>query len=246
MSVLVLGRFADRENRGVHFGRGIVDRDAAGLFLFLFLRIVRRQIGRDAFPGLAVIARAEKKLRADVDRPFLVRRKRDRRVPVEAQLFLVVRLGLNVARFVRVAIYPADVAALVFGIKVIGIRRIGEHPETVAVVHVFPLRVGDAAGILRFADPGAVVLQSAVNLVRIGVVHADVIELRDGQVFAFPPFAAAVVGIPHPAVVAGEDGLRIGRVNPDIVHVAMRALETADGGEALAARLRSGSARRRS
>ena len=57
-------------------------------------------------------------------------------------------------------------AALIFGIEIIRIRRIGEHPETVAAEHVFPLRVGDAAGILRFAHPGAVVLQTAVNTVR--------------------------------------------------------------------------------
>ena len=134
----------------------------------------------------------------------------------------------------RVAIHPADVAALVLGVEVIGIGRIGKHPETVAAVHVFPLRVGDSAGILRFAHPRTVVLQSAVDAIRIGVVHADVIELRDRQVIALPPFAAAVVGIPHAAVVAGEDGLRIGRIDPDVVHVAMRALKSADHRETLA------------
>ena len=91
--ILVLGRFADRVNRGVHFRRRIVDGDAARLFLFLFLRIVRRQVGRNALPGLAMIARAKEKLRADIDRPFLVRRNGHRRIPVPAQLFLVVRLA---------------------------------------------------------------------------------------------------------------------------------------------------------
>ena len=180
--VLVFWRLADREDCGVHFRRGIVDCHAARLFLFLLLRVVRRQVGRDALPTLAVVAGAEKKLRADVDRPFLVRRSDQRRVPVEAQLFLVVRLRLNDARFERVAVDPADIAALVFGVDVIGIGRIDEGVKAIAVEDIFPLRVGDAAGIFRLADPAAVILQSAVDPIRIGVIHAHVIELRNGQV----------------------------------------------------------------
>ena len=48
----------------------------------------------------------------------------------------------------RVAIYSSDLAALIFGIDVIGISRILKHPEAIAVVHIFPLRIGDAAGVL--------------------------------------------------------------------------------------------------
>ena len=57
--IFVFGRFADRINRGVHFRRRIVHRHATGLFLLLFLRIVCGQIGRNALPVLAVIARAK-------------------------------------------------------------------------------------------------------------------------------------------------------------------------------------------
>ena len=145
---LILGRFADRVNRRVHFRRGIVHRNAARLLLLLFFRIVGGQIGRNALPGLAVIARAEKKLRADIDGAFFVRRKCDWRIPVEPEFFVVIRPWLDVASFMRVAIYPADLAALIFGIDVIGIGRIREHPEAIAVVHVFPRAIGDPAGIL--------------------------------------------------------------------------------------------------
>ena len=58
------------------------------------------------------------------------------------------------------------------------------------------------------------------------------IELRDRKVVAFPPFASAVVGIPHPAVVPGKDSLRIGWIDPDAMHVSMHAPEPTDRGEA--------------
>ena len=134
----------------------------------------------------------------------------------------------------RVTIDPPDLAPLKFRVNVIGIGRIGEHPESVAVVHIFPAMIGDSAGILRIADPRTVVLKSAVNAIRIFVVETHVIELRDRQVFAFPPLAPAVVGIPHPAVIAGKDGLRIDRIDPDIVVVAVTPLKSTDHRETLA------------
>src|SRR5437773_959419 len=162
-----------------------------------------------------------------------MRRQLDWRVPVEPEFFLVVWPRLDVARLMCLSIYPPDLTALVFGINVIRIRRVGKHPETVAGVHVFPLRVGDAAGILRFAHPRTVVLQTAVNAVRIVIVHAYVIKLRHWQVISFPPFAAAVVGVPHSAVVAHEYGLRVGWIDPHIMRITVRALKTAHHRKAL-------------
>src|SRR4029453_15361112 len=92
----------------------------------------------------------------------------------------------------------------------------------------------DAAWVLRITYPRAVVLQSAIHLVGILLVDANMIELRHRQVFAFPPFAAAVVGIPHPAVVSHEHNFRVGWFNPEIVAVAMCALKTAHDRKALA------------
>src|SRR6516225_11598130 len=79
----LLRRFTDRINRGVHFRRRIVHGDAAGLLLLLFLRIVCRQVWRNPFPVLAVVARTKEKLRADVDGLFLIRRERNWGVPIE-------------------------------------------------------------------------------------------------------------------------------------------------------------------
>src|SRR6202022_5111725 len=105
----------------------------------------------------------------------------DRRVPVESKLLLVTRLRLDVARGARPAVDPPDVAALRFRIPRLGVGRIDERPETIAPVQVFPPRVRDAARVRRVADPRAVVLQPAVDLVRILCVETHMVELRDRQ-----------------------------------------------------------------
>src|SRR5438105_3449047 len=61
------------------------------------------------------------------------------------------------------------------------------------------------------------------------------IELGNGQVIGFPPLSSAVIGIPDATIIASDYRLRIGRINPDRVYVAMRALETTHRGEAFAA-----------
>src|SRR6266550_7864142 len=52
----VLGRLGDGVNAGMHLGCGVINSHTTRFFLLLFLRIISAQIGRDAFPGLAMIA----------------------------------------------------------------------------------------------------------------------------------------------------------------------------------------------
>src|SRR5215813_8272662 len=126
-----------------------------------------------------------------------------------------------------VAIDPANLAALVFRVDVVRISWVLEHPESIAVEHIFPPMIGNATRVLRITYPRAIVLQSAIDLVRIFLVEAHVIELRDRQVFSFPPFAAAVVRVPHSAIVPREYDLWVRRINPHIMRVTVRSLETA-------------------
>src|SRR5690348_13941563 len=86
----ILRRLADGVDRRVHLGVRVVDGDAAGLLLLLLRGIVRREVGRDALPRLAKVARAMEELRADVDRAVARRADVDGRVPVEAELPLLV------------------------------------------------------------------------------------------------------------------------------------------------------------
>src|SRR6516164_8782504 len=102
------------------------------------------------------------------------------------------------------AIDPTNFAALVLRIDVVRVGWILEHPESIAIEHIFPTMIGDASRILRIAYPRAVVLQSAIYLVRILFVQAHMIELRYRQIFSLPPLAAAVVRVPHSAIVTRE------------------------------------------
>ena len=163
----VLGRLADRVDRRVHLGGRVVHRDPARLLLLLPRRIVRGEVRRDPVPRLAVVPRAEQELGADVERAFLIRREMDRRVPVEAQFLSLVGLRLDVARLEGAAVHAPDEAALRLGVDEVGIRGIGEHPEAVAAVQVLPAVAGDAARVDRVADPRAVVLQPAIDVVRV-------------------------------------------------------------------------------
>ncbi len=82
-NLAIFRRFRDGVDRGVHLGRGIVNRHATGFLLLLLFGIVGGEIGGDTLPGLAVIAGTEKELRADVDGSLFVGAHVNRRVPVE-------------------------------------------------------------------------------------------------------------------------------------------------------------------
>ena len=227
-------RLRDRVDGGVHLGRRIIHGHAAGLFLLLLLWIVGGEVGGDAVPGFAMVARAKEELRANVERALVGLAEVDGRVPVVAQLFFAVEgQRLDVARLVRLPVHAANLATLRFRVEVVGVSGVGEHPEAIATVHVLPLVAGDAARVRRRTHPRTVVLQPAVNAVRAVHVDAHVIELRDGKVVRLPPLVAAIIRIPHTAVIGGDDEVRELRIDPDVVEVAV--CPTADGAEALAA-----------
>ena len=217
----VLRGFADREDVRVFLGGGVVDRDPAGLLLLLLLRVVGREIRRDPFPAVAVVARPEEELRAEIDRALLGRRGVDRRVPVEMQLLVVACFRLNVAHRASPPVESCDVAPLSLRVNRLGVGGIRNRPESVAVWNCFPSGIRDASRMRGVADPGAVVLQSAVDLVRIPIVERHMVELRDRQIHRMPPAILAVLGDPQPPVVAGDRMLDVGGVDPDVMPVAV-------------------------
>ena len=83
---------------------------------------------------------------------------------------------LDVAGFMRVPIYASDFPALILGINVF------ESAGSSNIQNPSPLCSHCALvlpGILRLSYERTVVLQPAIHLVRILIVHADVIKLRD-------------------------------------------------------------------
>src|SRR5882672_8092244 len=114
----------------MHFRRGIIDGYAARFLLFLFFWIVRCEVRRDPFPGLAMVAGTEQELGANVDRSLFVGAQVNGGVPIEAQLlFAIPGLRLDVASLVRIAVHTANLPALGFGVDIGWIRGVFEHPE---------------------------------------------------------------------------------------------------------------------
>ena len=117
---------------------------------------------------------------------------------------------------------PANLTALRFRINVIGISRIFKYPEPIAVINIFPARVGNAAGIRGITHPNTVVLQSAIHAIGTRVVHAYVVELRRRQVPGAGPAGAAVSAAPETAIVAVINLVGIVRVDPGRRFYAVR------------------------
>ena len=88
-----------------------------------------------------------------------------------------------------------------------------------------PVATCDAAGrqVRRRPAPGAVVLQTAAEVVGLLAVGGELIELPDGQRVQEAPVLGAVSAEKHAAVVALNHAVGIFRVNPERVMVGMNA-----------------------
>ncbi len=162
----------------------------------------------------------------------------DRRIPVEAVGRLAgPRQRLDGLLLARREPPARDLAALVLGVDQVGVLGIDEGVKAVAGADVDPIAVLDAADRRRRSGPGAVVLQAAVDAVRPPHVVADVVELRHRQGPEEAPLPAFAVRHVDAAVGAEQHLVRVLRVDPERVMVAVRTAEgrTARGVEGLAA-----------
>src|SRR6266436_5610402 len=107
------------------------------------------------------------------------------------------------------------------------IGRIRKDPKSISAIKVFPAAISDTARIRGIAHPCAVILQAAEHVVGILHVHAHVIKLRDRQVVGLPPGVPAVVRIPNTAVVPGDQMIRVLRIDPHVMEIAVCAPDNA-------------------
>ena len=155
-------------------------------------------------------------------------------VPIESELpFSIIGLRLNRPALQGVEVYAAEIPALRFHIDIGCVCGIGKRPEAVSAKQVFPAAIGNPSRVLRIPHPNTVVLQSSKNVIRIGIVDAHVIKLRNRQIVAFPPGVAAVVGVPDAAIVAGDEMIGIVGIYPNRMKIPMRSV--ANTAKALAA-----------
>ena len=160
----------------------------------------------------------------------IVHRHFDRRCPVEAVLRFVRGLGevhlrprhdrasQTVGR-IQLVNQPL-IAAAVHVARVLGAHT---HVRAFAARAFGPLANADATTVaLRLDDHRTVVLLAAVQLVRKAVIHRHVIKLRRGLIVLRAPTLATIQRDRRAAIVRIDQVIRVGRVDPEAVIVAMR------------------------
>src|SRR5205807_420465 len=95
-------------------------------------------------------------------------------------------------------------AVLVLGVHRAGVFGIDLALKAIAAVDALPVVEGDALRARRAAQPapGAVVLEPAVDAIRLARVHGDAVELADRQIAHVRPLRPAVAGVVDAAVGA--------------------------------------------
>ncbi len=123
-----------------------------------------------------------------------------------------------------VAVDDAAVATRVRDLRMVRVQR--DRPG-LAATHVHPvlLRVEGVARHPRRDRDGRVVLLCPVQPVREGVVDHHVVELGRRLVVVARPRRAAVDGDLRAPVVRDDHAVRVGRVDPQVVRVAVRHLD---------------------
>src|SRR5262249_38316257 len=161
--------------------------------------------------------------------------------PLEAVLQLLAALAhghggvdADVLGHARAVVVAGDDTAVLAAVDDLRVERGGGREAGLAAADAAPVGAGDAGGVQAVARAGcgAEVLHGPRDVVGRAVVRGDVVELAQGQRRGVPG-SAAVGGNVHAAVVAVNHAPRVGRVDPQVVVVAV--VRAANGLEVAAA-----------
>ena len=198
-----------------------------------------RHFGRDRPEILAAVPRPEDDVASGVIDFRVVRRQQERGVPVEAVRLPFIRFRADARDLAGLEVATHKHAILTGPIDEVGVGRIDGDVKAVAAVDVHPVFVQGSAPAAaaeprgpreRGTAPGAIVLQTAVDLVKAAGVERDVVELADRHVVQVVPGVAPVIAEIR-AAVAGQDHVAaVPRVDPEGVVVRV------DGAAAIAAK----------
>ena len=159
----------------------------------------------------------------------------DRRIPIPAQrCFAGGRFRLNIDALTRLAIKPHQPAVLPFGIDDVWILGINCCKEAITAHGHKPIGIGDAvgAGGTRGTTQCVVVLRAAIDVVeRRAFIHRHTVELCHRQVRLVMPVCTAIPGFINAAIVAVDQMIGVGGVNPQrmIINVLVFFTETLPG-----------------
>src|SRR5262245_26857480 len=141
----------------------------------------------------------------------------------------------NETAFAGAQVAPAHRTALTLCIDPIWIIGIHAADKAVAAVDIDPILVDDTTARRQHrAAPGAVVLQSAVNLVIQAAIQRDVVKLAQGHEVQMIPMLAGIIGDVIAAVIAVDHVTTVTRIDPQCVMVGVDPAVAA-GPERLAA-----------
>src|SRR6185369_7284972 len=140
----------------------------------------RRDLRRDGLEALAAVDRAKDDVARAVEDARVVLRQNERSVPVEAMAALWSKPGA----FPRSQVAALHVAVLALEVDQVGILGIDSTDKSVAAADHDPVVVARSVAVETTArsSPAAIILQSAINAVRLSVVDGDMVELPDGDV----------------------------------------------------------------
>ncbi len=239
--VALVRRLDEREDRAVDLGARVVARDRpAGARQPG--RIVPREVGARDLPALALVHGAEHAIAGDPQFLGVPARVEHRERPLKA----VAMLGRRRAHAVRLrphADHPLLAGAMVVvdqapvagagadGAAHDDVRIAGLHRDVAALAAagLHPLRRRDGAAMRVARHPHRpVVLLRAVDVVRLLVVRAHVVELRGRLVVDRRPRLPAVEAHARAAVVGLDHPPRVLRIDPEVVVVAVRRGELAE------------------
>ena len=207
--------------------------------LFFF---VAGQVGRGFFPAQSLIAGAQQVLGSVVKGARFVLRPDDGGVPVEAVLHVLgvagqvldggshdigAGFGAGVQHFDGAQVAAAEHVARVVGVE-------GQE-GALAASRGFPASGGDAAAAELAAgdDHRGIVLLPAVDAVGELIVHVDAVNLGGGHIALGRPSAAVIQADAHPAIIGDGHVFRIVGVDPQIVVIAVGAIDVFPGAPAV-------------
>ena len=170
---------------------------------------------------------------AGVQRVGIVRGDHDGKRPLEAVLralgapsHWIVGIGIHVALLLGPPVETGQVAVVGAGVH--------RDEAALAAAHRIPIGPADSEVARSAGDRhGGVVLLRAVHAIGKRVVRDHVVELRGGLVVLLRPREPAVMADVHAAVVALDHPLGIRGIDPQIVVVAMRRADGAEGATAV-------------
>ncbi len=186
-----------------------------------------RQIGADRFPMHSAIARLEQKLRAQVERVRVLRRKRQRRIHGHAIVSIAAHVGRNVGDLPVGTIDAHQPAPRPAGIDHVRIQRIGNDVSKFISAHRVPIHERDFAVIAAAERTHrSAVLLRPVNPIRKAVVGRHVIDLAGRLVVPRAPRFARVQADGRALIACQNHPRRVRGIDPQgvVVVAARRAL----------------------